>query len=252
MLHIFSLPSPPLIYDEYGNSYDPVIVGERHRIGWYSADANYPNRQQLKKSLWQQLHKPDTKVHGANNMGPGPRCAPCWPHEPCYLGIADPSQTGIKVVIQYIQWRMYMVYVLLRFRVIWYQPICIRFVKGYFTGTGAIMRLPMCRDVLANQPGMIWINRSNGPIDVLHHRNKTQPTHAYPLGYNVHNVHGSTKNCPDSKVHGANMDPTCVLSAPDGPHVDPMNLAIRVEYNQTKAPPICIITLRDMLKRYMK
>ena len=70
MLHIFSLPSPPLIYDEYGNSYDPVIVGERHRIGWYSADANYPNRQQLKKSLWQQLHKPDTKVHGANNMGP--------------------------------------------------------------------------------------------------------------------------------------------------------------------------------------
>ena len=33
---------------------------------------------------------------------------------------------------------------------------------------------------------------------------------------------------PDSKVHGANMGPTCVLSAPDGPHVGPMNLAIRV------------------------
>ena len=32
---------------------------------------------------------------------------------------------------------------------------------------------------------------------------------------------------PDSKVHGANMGPTWVLSAPDGPHVDPMNLAIR-------------------------
>ena len=34
-------------------------------------------------------------------------------------------------------------------------------------------------------------------------------------------------NVPDSKVHGANMGPTWVLSAPDGPHVGPMNLAIR-------------------------
>ena len=33
---------------------------------------------------------------------------------------------------------------------------------------------------------------------------------------------------PDNKVHGANMGPTWVLSAPDGPHVGPMNLAIRV------------------------
>ena len=33
---------------------------------------------------------------------------------------------------------------------------------------------------------------------------------------------------PDSKVHGANMGPTWVLTAPDGPHVGPMNLAIRV------------------------
>ena len=31
---------------------------------------------------------------------------------------------------------------------------------------------------------------------------------------------------PDSKVHGANMGPTWVLSAPDGPHVGPMNLAL--------------------------
>ena len=34
-------------------------------------------------------------------------------------------------------------------------------------------------------------------------------------------------NIPDSKVHGANMGPTWVLSAPDGPHVGPINLAIR-------------------------
>ena len=33
---------------------------------------------------------------------------------------------------------------------------------------------------------------------------------------------------PDSKVHGANMGPTWVLSAQDGPHVGPVNLAIWV------------------------
>ena len=32
---------------------------------------------------------------------------------------------------------------------------------------------------------------------------------------------------PDSKVHGANMGPTWVLSVPDGPHIGLKNLAIR-------------------------
>ena len=32
---------------------------------------------------------------------------------------------------------------------------------------------------------------------------------------------------PDKQVHGANMGPTWVLSAPDGPHIGPMDLAIR-------------------------
>ena len=32
---------------------------------------------------------------------------------------------------------------------------------------------------------------------------------------------------PDNKAHGTNMGTTWVLSAPDGPHVGPMNLAIR-------------------------
>ena len=32
------------------------------------------------------ITQPDSKFHGAN-MGPtGPRWAPCWPHELCYLG----------------------------------------------------------------------------------------------------------------------------------------------------------------------
>ena len=37
---------------------------------------------------------------------------------------------------------------------------------------------------------------------------------------------------PNSKVSGANMGPTWALSAPDGPHVDPMNLAIRDYVNR--------------------
>ena len=37
--------------------------------------------------------------------------------------------------------------------------------------------------------------------------------------------------CPYSKVHGASMMSTWVLSAPDGPHVGPISLAIRVHAN---------------------
>ena len=35
---------------------------------------------------------------------------------------------------------------------------------------------------------------------------------------------------PDKKVHGANMGPTWVLLAPNGPPVGPTNLAISVDY----------------------
>ena len=35
------------------------------------------------------------------------------------------------------------------------------------------------------------------------------------------------KRFPDSEVHGANVGPTWVPSTPDGPHVGPMNHAIR-------------------------
>ena len=43
----------------------------------------------------------------------------------------------------------------------------------------------------------------------------------------------SVRCFPDSKVHGANMGATWVLSALDGPHVGPMNLAFRVMLLQT-------------------
>ena len=37
---------------------------------------------------------------------------------------------------------------------------------------------------------------------------------------------------PDNKVHGVNMGTIWVLSAPDGPHVGPMNLASREDQYQ--------------------
>ena len=39
--------------------------------------------------------------------------------------------------------------------------------------------------------------------------------------------HAGDYNIPDSKVPGANMGPTWALSAPDGPHVGPLNFAMR-------------------------
>ena len=41
----------------------------------------------------------------------------------------------------------------------------------------------------------------------------------------------------DSKVHVANMGPTWVLSAPGGPHIGSMNLAITVASLIMNTPP---------------
>ena len=50
---------------------------------------------------------------------------------------------------------------------------------------------------------------------------------------------------PDSKVHGANMGPNWVLSAPDGPHVGLMNLAIGYSF---KIMPIHIFIQRPVCR----
>ena len=53
-------------------------------------------------------------------------------------------------------------------------------------------------------------------------------SHCHIIGCNL----GS--GSPDSKVHGTNMGPTWVLSAPDGPHIGPINLAIRVAFRHQR------------------
>ena len=55
------------------------------------------------------------------------------------------------------------------------------------------------------------------------------------FSYNLENAQALTQylcdqNIPDSKVHGANMGPTWVLPAPDGPRVGPINLDIWTSY----------------------
>ena len=65
------------------------------------------------------------------------------------------------------------------------------------------------------------------------HRPPEQPL-AVPRAYtpspaNFHQVVPGVQSIhQDSNVHGANMGPNWVLSAPEGPHVGPMKLAIRV------------------------
>ena len=44
----------------------------------------------------------------------------------------------------------------------------------------------------------------------------------------------SVRVLPDSKIHGANMGPNWVLSAPDGPHVGPRNLVIRAVFAKAR------------------
>ena len=51
---------------------------------------------------------------------------------------------------------------------------------------------------------------------------------------------------PDSKVLGANMGPTWALSAPDGPHVGPMNLAIRDDFVMLSL--YCYILVSELLR----
>ena len=76
-----------------------------------------------------------------------------------------------------------------------------------------------------------WVNIvvADGPVPVWrqdvcnHHDDVSQWEQLYRQRYDIHTIYAN----PDSKVHRANVGPTWVLSAPDGPHVGPMNLAIR-------------------------
>ena len=50
-------------------------------------------------------------------------------------------------------------------------------------------------------------------------------SHGPPISITIHCCY---EQYQDSKMNGANMGPTWVLSAPDGPHAGPINLVIRL------------------------
>ena len=65
-----------------------------------------------------------------------------------------------------------------------------------------------------------------------------------PISFSVLLFH-TQEVVPDSKVHGANMGPTWVLSAPDGPHVGPMNFAI---WDSLTVVTLCVIVLKRRIR----
>ena len=85
------------------------------------------------------------------------------------------------------------------------------------------------------QPGFMWIilGRSSSEL--------------YAINIPKHWCQHNTYHYPDSNVHGANMRPTWVLSAPDGHHVGPMNLAIRV-VTYTATVLLCFLYLFIVFK----
>ena len=68
---------------------------------------------------------------------------------------------------------------------------------------------------------LIWDSRSWSSMMVTKILVSTSTRPKQPL------LATNSEAIPDSKVHGANMGPTWVLSAPDGPHVGRINLVIR-------------------------
>ena len=81
---------------------------------------------------------------------------------------------------------------------------------------------------------MIWIaiNRYTTITGTSPRGQCGNETNAVDVVYHAHQSKAECTltmvSCPDRKVHGANIGPTWVLSAPDGPHVGPMKLAIMV------------------------
>ena len=70
-------------------------------------------------------------------------------------------------------------------------------------------------------------------INIFEKKISSSPSLSLTIVTHSHHHHPNTVllvllTSPDSKIHGAKMWPTWVLSAPEEPHDGPMNLAIRV------------------------
>ena len=73
----------------------------------------------------------------------------------------------------------------------------------------------------------MWVNKPTGTSIKTKPPQKAEAVYESKYIYAIIFLKRIGGRIPDSKVHGDNMGSTWVLSAPDGPHVGPMNLAIR-------------------------
>ena len=71
------------------------------------------------------------------------------------------------------------------------------------------------------------VGDSDGMGNVPHPVSNLSQTYRTPALEGEEGLERHGPNVTDSKVHGANMGPIYVLSAPDGTHVGPRSLAIR-------------------------
>ena len=147
-------------------------------------------------------------------MGPtwvlsAPRWAPCWPREPCYQGCFGAlNKSPVKIINRSCRWcwqgRSF--------------PIhdCNVILTNCSSTRKCIAGFYYLKNILACKiwwfPGQrlsLWGGGGGGVVG--------------------ESAHGFYRNSviPDSKVHGANMGPTWVLSAPEGTHVCPSNRATR-------------------------
>ena len=84
----------------------------------------------------------------------------------------------------------------------------------------------ICLGAILTGPVQFLLARGDWAAVIFKHCNISQSMSIFQVMY-AKFLKQASNTVPDSKVHGANMGPTRVLSAPDGPHVGPMSLAIR-------------------------
>ena len=156
---------------------------------------------------------PDSKVHGAH-LGPtGSRWAPFGPHEqgPVLCSVL----LGLLVISHNRWWvaiNIPMALCTRRMCCMWHLPICCYHACNENPSV-CHYQWPISRNYVYNVVD----------IEYLHLIFCSRPCK------NIFRFHLFYMNItyPDNKIHGTNIGPAWALSAPNGPHVGPMNLAIR-------------------------
>ena len=148
----------------------------------------------------------------------GPRWAQCWPHEPCYLGLARNAKASCMNVLPGMA---------LHELVTASEPPGAQCISRVSCKKGPT------RHAYAWQIGPFWqdtldISIAGDGLRVI----LDQVTLSLTVAYLVINRTKHTLDSreyishPDSKVHGANMAPIGCRQEPGGPHVGPVNFAI--------------------------